>query len=229
MTAGTRLQDCRLPLRQVLLAARHAMARPQGLSAKELQGKLEMTRYAPALLLLDRFRRAMAWTDGEQLLGKIAVTTQQIPAAGAGAGGATVLAAMVDSRCSGPHMLLRHVPYPLPDSFFFVFTQYIDRRSLIKSLPGEQFAWLARRDSGFRYEAIAGGRSELLRKCIATAKALGEWLKTVQRGAVRVGKLQAYCDEFAFRYEHSDSPEAAYNELLRRLVRGPKMSSKWVV
>lgn len=227
VTAGTRLEDCRIPLRTVLLAARHAVARPEGLSARQLQSVAGLSRYETALNLVDRFRIAMA--AEEELRGRIAACVKMIPLAGSGSHGATVLVALVDGRSAGPRLLIRQIRSRTASCVTMEIVQHIADGSCLLTRPADEFAWLAKLDSGYLYSAIRDEDSSLLERCEAAGDTLRDWLRKVYHGAVRIEKFQGYCDEFAFRYEYGASPEQAYDELLRRLFGGPEALPKYVV
>ena len=142
VTAGTLLHGSRLPLNKILGAAYFTLATPEGVSARQLQELLGLSRYEPALRLMACFRSAMAPTVHDLLWGRIAVTTRKIPVAGAKADGATVLVACVDRRYRWPHALIRKIPEASESWTIEMLYDYVDLESTILTDGGAEFAWL---------------------------------------------------------------------------------------
>lgn len=73
VTAGTIFEKTRVPLTVWFRAAWEMTARPQGVSARNLQRSVGLGSYQTAWMMLHRFRRAMVMPDREQLSGVVEV------------------------------------------------------------------------------------------------------------------------------------------------------------
>ncbi|MBT3191085.1 MAG: IS1595 family transposase [Verrucomicrobia bacterium] len=224
VTAGTPLQDTRLPLRTVLLAARHSFASPVGLSAVQLQKAVGLPRYQSAMNLLSRFRSCMAFPD-DRMQGRVAVATGPIRTAGSGPSGVPVLAAIATSR-QGPHYLFRRILNTDAERLKQNFRTYVQQGAVVLTDAADHWAWLDA-ESAYRHRPAAD-QDPLLKRCNNLLGALRDWLQNVHGGAVRTDHLQCYLDEFAFRAEYAEDPELAYTELVRRLI-GPRPNRTFLV
>jgi hypothetical protein len=211
VTAITRLQGCRVPLPQILLAARYTVSSPSGLTANQLKDAVGLSRYETAFDLLRLFRSVMAVPTGDILTGTIAITTVSVPAADS----TTVLVACADNTHEHPHVLFRVISSPIVDPGG-VLDSRVARNATILAPPGLEVSGLAAQ--GHEVRTGGPGDAVLMTRCTRLAEALRAWLQDVHGGAVLAKNLQKYLDEFAFHAEYGD-PEQAYAELIRRLVQ----------
>lgn len=224
VTAGTALQDCRLPLRKIIRAAIVFTTPGFGISARGLQTAAGLSRYETALNLADRFRHAMAWPDLMQLSGRVALRVISLPAAGRREVPALLM--LSDRDCGGGRRLRAVALRELSGNCiaFHVIT-CVAKRTRITAAPSDEFAWLSERRYRYRFSADRNGADPLLARCCRAGDNLCAWLKRVHRGTVQSRSLQGYLDEFAFRRDYKMSHEKTCRALLCGLVGGPPPAS----
>jgi predicted RNA-binding Zn-ribbon protein involved in translation (DUF1610 family)/transposase-like protein len=79
VTAGTVMHGSKVPLRTWFLAAHLLATHSNGMSALQLQAKLDLGSYKTAWLLLHKLRRAMVAPDRSMLAGDVEVDETTIP------------------------------------------------------------------------------------------------------------------------------------------------------
>ncbi len=219
VTAGTIFHKTRTPLTVWFEAAWLFSASKQGLSATELQAVAGLGGYQTAWAMLHRFRIAMSSTGRERLAGRVEVDETFIGGADQPGGfgrsgiGKVMVAAAVERR--GPHALgrvrLQVVENGTLDSLRPFLADTITPGSTVISDAFPTYV-PATGSLGLAHERIniaASGRpaDELLPGVHRVFSLLKRVLASTYQGAVSPEHLQAYLDEFAFRFNRRTSTQ----------------------
>jgi transposase-like protein len=221
-TAGTVLHATHTPLRTWFWAAYLVSTHQPGISAKQLQRQLALSRYETAWLMLAKLRRAMVAPERELLRdeveideffiggheeglrggrqrGKKALVAIGIEVRGAGSGRVR-LAVLPDA--SGP--TLRDFAKATTQPGAIVHTDGLQSYRIL-SKHGYDHRRRAQQN------ALAGEQSlPRAHRAISNLKA---WMHGTHRG-VSDQHLQVYLDEFVFRHNRRGTPMAAFQTLL---------------
>ena len=221
VTAGTVLHGSHLGLRTWFLAAWLMATHANGISARQLWKQLGLGSYKSAWLLVRKLRRAMVDPEREPLAGLVEVDETSLPFRAKGEParpgrsheGKLLLAGAVEIRGKGPGRV---------------------RLAVIERLLGRRARRLRRRrDRGRQHRgerrlaglpAPQGGEARPeggRRRAGPHGAALGP-SGVREREAVGSGRLpraaaehlQAYLDEFVFRFNRRRTPHAAFDRLL---------------
>ena len=235
VTAGTIFDKTRTPLRVWLAAAWYLTNQKQGVSALGLQRVLGLGSYQTAWTMLHRLRRAMVRPGREQLKGLVevdetylAITDRQEPISPKGRKSSThkvlvVMAVeMLEPRGFGRIRLRRiskdSAPYVIP------FVQEVVE-------PGAQ----VRTDGSAAYRSLtelgyAHQRTVMLGSDVPAhvsmagvhrvAALVQRWILGTHHGSVQPAHLDAYLDEFVFRFNRrtSNSRGLLFYRLLQQAV-----------
>ena len=235
VTAGTIFDKTRTPLRVWLAAAWYLTHQKQGASALGLQRVLGLGSYQTAWTMLHRFRRAMVRPDLGRLKGSVevgaatlAITDRDAPifAARRNSGTSEVLVVlaveMLQPKGFG-RIRMRRIEND-PDVCVVPFVQ--------ESIePGAQ----VRTDGSAAYRSLSKlgydhQRTVMLGSEVAAhvpmagvhrvASLVKRWLLGTHQGAVQPGHLDAYLDEFVFRFNRrtSSSRGMLFYQLLQQAV-----------
>lgn len=220
VTAGTIFDKTRTPLRVWLAAAWYLTNQKQGVSALGLQRVLGLGSYQTAWAILHRLRRAMVRPDRERLRGTVevdetylAITDRAQPQSAQGRKNNTTkvlvaLAVEVREPMGFGRIRLRRIA---ADSQEFVvpFVQ-------ASVEPGAQL----RTDGSAAYRSLAGlgydhrrsvmlGAEDPAHVTLAgvhrVASLIKRWILGTHHGAVQPEHLDAYLDEFVFRFNRRTS------------------------
>jgi transposase-like protein len=235
VTAGTIFDKTRTPLRVWLAAAWYLTNQKQGVSALGLQRVLGLGSYQTAWTMLHRFRRAMVRPGREQLKGLVevdetylAITDRQDPASPVGrkSNTAKVLVAMA-------------VEILQPKGFGRIRLRRIDRDSAPYVIPFVQEVVEAgaqvRTDGSAAYRSLTElgfthQRTVMLGSQVAAhvsmagvhrvASLVQRWILGTHHGSVQPEHLDAYLDEFVFRFNRrtSNSRGLLFYRLLQQAV-----------
>jgi len=235
VTAGTIFDKTRTPLRVWLAAAWYLTNQKQGVSALGLQRVLGLGSYQTAWAILHRLRRAMVRPDRDRLRGTVevdetylAITDRDAPQSAQGRKNNTskvvvALAVEVLEPKGFGRIRLRRIA---ADSAEFVvpFVQ-------ASVEPGTQL----RTDGSAAYRSLAGlgydhrrsvmlGAEDPAHVALAgvhrVASLIKRWILGTHHGAVQPEHLDAYLDEFVFRFNRrtSSSRGMLFYRLLQRAV-----------
>lgn len=235
VTAGTILDGIRVPLTTWFDAAWELVSQRNGVSAAELQRALNL-RYATAWSVLHRLRSAMSPPEDERLTGRVEVDETVIDGVhhtsqkGNGAAASIVGLAVEVERPKGYERIRLCVldSYAARDLVPFVrgavtpgATVVTDGWRGYDSLP----------DRGYALEEVAAPdrRFAQVRAPAATervASLLERWLHDTHHGVVDPRYLQAYLNEYAFRYNRpaSEPRGVLFRRLLQQAVTLPGSS-----
>lgn len=235
VTSGTIFDKTRTPLRVWLAAAWYLTNQKQGVSALGLQRVLGLGSYQTAWTMLHRFRRAMVRPGREQLKGLVevdetylAITDRQDPITAAGRKSNTtkvlvVMAVEMLQPTGFGRIRLRRIP---KDSAAYVipFVQEVIE-------PGAQ----VRTDGSAAYRSLselgyAHQRTVMLGSGVPAhvsmagvhrvAALVQRWILGTHHGSVQPDHLDAYLDEFVFRFNRrtSSSRGMLFYRLLQQAV-----------
>ena len=221
VTAGTVLHRSRTPLREWFWAAYLITTHTPGMSALQLQRQLGIPRYETAWTLLQKLRRAMRRPGRERLRGTVEVDETYIGNQEGLRGGrqlgdrALVVGAVeVRGRASG-RVRLQVVPDASGSSLTgFVHTN-VELGTIVITDGWQGYAPLSR--MGYPRHPTTQRRparaAVILPRVHRVFGNLKTWLRGTHHG-VDPKHLQAYLDEFTFRFNRRRTPMAAFQSLL---------------
>jgi transposase-like protein len=223
VTAGTVLHRTRTPLTHWFWASYLVASHTPGLSALQLQRQLGIARYETAWVMLHKLRRAMVRPDREQLHTEVEVDEAYIGGPEAGLRGrapledkALVVAAVeVRGRGSGRVRLQVVTDASARSLTGFVKTN-VTPGTVVRTDGWQGYAPLA--SLGYRHRPRTRGAdprraAKLLPRIHRLFGNLQTWLRGTHHG-VGHKHLQAYLDEFTFRFNRRRTPPAAFQTLL---------------
>lgn len=214
LTAGTIFAGTRKPLRVWFKAMWWVSTQKTGGSAKGLMRLLGLKSYQTAWTWLQKLRRAMVRPGRDKLAGTVEVDDSFIGAVEAGVSGRAshvkariVVAVEVDGRKIGRGRL-RHVPDFSADSLVPFVEDNVEPGSKVRTDGWQGYVPL--RDKGYRHTVTVIGKdparaSRLLPAVHRVVSLLKRWLVGTHHGRVEATHLQAYLDEFAFRFNRRKS------------------------
>ena len=222
VTAGTVLHRTRVPLTQWFWAAYLATTHTPGLSALQLQRQLGIARYETAWMMLQKLRRAMVRPDRELLHDKVEVDETYVggPEAGLRGGrelrGKTLVVGAVEVRgkASG-RVRLQVVPDASGPSLSGFVKTNVERGAIVVTDGWQGYAPLS--EMGYRHRPRTQREPKRAQQILPRVHRVFGNLKTWLRGThhgVSHQHLQAYLDEFTFRFNRRRTPMAAFQTLL---------------
>jgi len=232
VTAGTIFDKTRTPLRVWLAAAWYLTNQKQGVSALGLQRVLGLGSYQTAWTMLHRFRRAMVRPDRDRLKGQVevdetylALTDREEPLSAVGRKSSTAKVLVVIA-----------VETLQPKGFGRIRLRRIDRDSAPYVIPFVQEAIepgaQVRTDGSAAYRSLKElgydhQRSVMLGSDVPAhvsmagvhrvASLVKRWILGTHHGSVQPEHLDAYLDEFVFRFNRRTS--ASRGMLFYRLLQ----------
>ncbi len=223
VTAGTVLHGSHLGLRTWFLAAWLVATHRNGMSARQLWLQLGLGSYKTAWLLLRKLRRAMVDPDREPLAGLVEADETSIPfrskdgpaerRPGRSREGKLLIAGAVEIRGKGPGRARLAVigDYSAASLGGFVAGNVADGSTVVSD-GWSGYAKLkdVKHDPKVIGDAPAHAVLPWVHRVFANAK---RWAMGVYHG-LRPGHLQAYLDEFAFRFNRRRTPHAAFDRPL---------------
>lgn len=225
VTAGTIFDKTRTPLTTWFEAAWHLTTAKNGMSAKTLQNTLGAS-YRVAWTLLQRYRIAMVRTDRKPLSGNVEVDETFVGGVERGAKrgrGALKCVVVVAVEIMEPkgfgRIRMRHVPDASAKSLVPFVREVVEPGSVIvtdgwggyNNLPthGYMRTKLVLSDSGDPAHIAMPGVHRV-------ASLLKRWILGTHQGSVDAAYLQAYLEEFTFRFNRRTSNNRGL--LFRRLI-----------
>jgi len=221
LTAGSVLHRTRLPLTVWFWATYLVTTHTPGLSAVQLQRQLGLS-YETAWALLHKLRRAMVNPEREALKDKVEVDEMYLGGPEAGLKGGRQLlekalvvgAVEVRGKAAGRVRL-----QAVPDASARSLTGFVKRTVALGTLilTDGWGAYAPLPDMGYRHRPRTQGTPERAAKLLPHIHRvfgnLKTWLGGTHHG-VGHDHLQAYLDEFAFRFNRRRTPMAAFQTLL---------------
>jgi transposase-like protein len=222
VTAGTVLHGTRTPLRVWFWAAYLVATHHPGISAKQLQRQLGLSRYETAWLILHKLRRAMVAPERELLKDEVEIDEffvgglEEGQRGGRQRGKKALCAIAIEVRGRGSGRLRLSV---LPDATrpsLLAFTKATTAPGAIVHTDGWH-PYRALAQHGYEHrrrpKSTTMPGEQLLPRAHRAVSNLKAWLHGTHRG-VGDPHLQVYLDEFAFRHNRRRTPMAAFQTLL---------------
>lgn len=226
VTAGTVLHKTRTPLRVWFWAAYLVATHHPGISAKQLQRQLGLSRYETAWLILHKLRRAMVAPERERLRGEVEVDECLIGGVEAGHEGRgpgekktlVGVAIEVRGRGSGRLRLAALTDASGPSLQAFVYAT-VTPGAIVHTDGWRAYNKIANngyehRPRSQRAAVLRGDHDDpILPRAHRATSNLKMWLAGTHRG-VSSAQLPVYLDEFVFRHNRRQTPMAAFQTLL---------------
>ena len=232
LTAGTIFEKTRTPLRVWLAAAWYLTNQKHGVSALGLQRVLGLGSYQTAWTMLHRFRRAMVRTGRERLKGLveideayIAITNRENPISAVRRKSHTRkvmigLAVEILQPKGFGRIRLRQLPSDSKDNVRQFIQDSVEADAIVRTDGSGSYAKL--HEIGYRHE-----RNPLLGSKVPAhvsmagvhrvAALLKRWILGTHHGSIQPEHLDAYLDEFVFRFNRRAS--ASRGMLFYRLLQ----------
>jgi transposase-like protein len=232
VTAGTIFDKTRTSLRVWLAAAWYVTNQKQGVSALGLQRVLGLGSYQTAWTMLHRFRRAMVRPDRHRLQGLVevdeaylAITDRDQPISAIGRKNNTskvliVLAVEILQPKGFGRIRLRRISNDSAECVVPFVQTSIEPASTVRT--DGSAAYRSLRELGYDHERnVMLGSDTPAHVSMAgvhrVAALLKRWILGTHHGSVQPGHLDAYLDEFVFRFNRRSS--ASRGMLFYRLLQ----------
>lgn len=223
VTAGTIFQDSHLPLGTWFRALWYVTNQKNGISALGLQRALGLGSYKTAGAILHKLRRAMVRPGRDRLRGVGEVDETYwggeepgVPGRGAEEKALMIVAAQEEGKGLG-RIRLRRIPDRTGTSLHRFIAEAIEPGSTVRT--GGLPAYLGL--SGYVHDRQVQRRQAegeyLLPRVHRVVSLLKRWLLGTHQGAVGHDQLDAYLDEFTFRFNRRTS--ASRGKLFYRLAQ----------
>lgn len=223
VTAGTVFQDTRVPLVTWFRAIWQVTSQKSGVSALGLQRVLGLGSYKTAWAMLHKLRRAMVRPGRARLAGLVEVDETYWGGEETGVVGRLthekdliVVAAQADGRGIG-RIRLRRVPDLTKASLHGFIRDVVEPGSTVRTDGLSAYVGLRGyvHDRQVQRDQPAG--EHLLPRVHRVVSLLKRWLLGTHQGAVGPEHLDAYLDEFTFRFNRRTS--ASRGKLFYRLIQ----------
>lgn len=239
VTAGTIFEKTRTPLRVWLAAAWYATSQKQGVNALGLQRVLGLGSYQTAWAMLHRFRAAMVRPGRESLHGIVevdetylAISDRQKPVNAKGRKSHTnktlivIAVEMLEPKGFG-RIRLQRVLNDSADSVLPFVQQGIEQGSTVHTDGSAAYRTLP--DLGYVHQRTVMIGSDVAAHVSMpgvhrVAALLKRWILGTHHGAVQPAHLDAYLDEFVFRFNRRSSSSRGmlfYRLLQQAVVTNP--------
>jgi transposase-like protein len=215
------MHGTRTPLRLWFWAAYLVATHHPGISAKQLQRQLGLSRYETAWLILQKLRRAMVAPERELLKDEVEVDEFYLGGEEAGLRGGrqrgkkALVGVVIEVRGAGSGRVRLQVLKDASAESLGPFIKATTAPGAIVHTDGWRGYWGLER-IGFehrpRQQKVPPGE-ELLPRAHRAVSNLKAWLHGTHRG-VGDPHLQVYLDEYVFRHNRRQTPMAAFQTLL---------------
>lgn len=224
VTAGTVMHKTRTPLVTWLLTAWLMVTDKRGISSCHLERQLGL-RHETAFQMLHKLRAGMVAPDREMLRGTVEVDESYFGAAKEIAQ-KTLVAGAVEVRkgtnkkgeaITFPGRIrLQHVPSRQAEDLLRFAIENIEEGSVVVTDGLSSYADVPLAGFKRKIERPIGGRSkdDVLKHYHLMISNLKTWLQGTHHGRVEPKHLQAYLNEYAFRYNRRGNLYAAFARLL---------------
>jgi transposase-like protein len=221
-TAGTVMHATRTPLRTWFWAAYLVATQQPGISAKQLQRQLGLSRYETAWMLLHKLRRAMVAPERERLKGEVEIDEFFLGGyedglqGGRKPGKKALCGVAIEVRGRGSGRLRLQMLADGSAPSLLAFAQATTAAGAIVHTDGWQpYRVLAKHgyDHRRRPKRTVAPGEQLLPRAHRAISNLKAWMHGTHRG-VSDEHLPVYLDEFVFRHNRRNTPLAAFQTLL---------------
>ncbi|MGY2746070.1 IS1595 family transposase [Arthrobacter sp. UYCu723] len=226
LTAGTVLHKTHTALHLWFWAAYLMTTGTPGISARQLQRQLGLSRYETAWTMLHKLRRAMVNPERTLLTGEVEVDECEVggPEVGRRGGrnltaraGQIVVAVEVRGQGSG-RVRMKVIPNASGDTLGTFVTDTVAPGAIVHT--DGWMGYVPLRNKGYdhrprsqRAAKRAGDPDPVLPRVHRAISNFKTWLRGTHR-SVGNEHLQVYLDEFTFRYNRRSTPMAAFQSLL---------------
>ena len=213
VTAGTVMHKSKVPLCSWLWAAWLLVTSKRGVSALEIQRQLGLGSYKTAFTMLHKLRHAMVSPDRTLLRGAVEVDVSMFGPHGDPV--QVLIIGAVEARDRGPaRCRFRVIPEEDAENAQGFIRDVVEPESTVQTDGHQAYRTL----TGYRHEVqVVGkgyGRGEVLPYYHTAVANLRAFLGGTPHGAWRPKHLQAYLNEFCFRYNRRGNLAAAFQTLL---------------
>jgi transposase-like protein len=211
VTAGTIFQDSKLPLTLWFRAIWHVTSQKNGVSALGLQRVLGLGSYETAWAMLHKLRRAMVRPGRDRLRGVVEVDETYWGGEEEGVIGRLThekaliaVAAEEDGKGIG-RIRLRRIPDLTKATLHAFIDQAVEPGSVVRTDGLSAYLGLAdyRHDRQVQRKQPPG--EHLMPRVHRVVSLLKRWLLGTHQGAIGQDHLDAYLDEFTFRFNRRTS------------------------
>ena len=239
VTAGTIMHKSKQSLAIWLLAAWLVATDKRGISAVQLQRQLGLSRYETAFQMLHRFRAAMVAPERTTLCGVVEVDETLVGSGKRGrpeeeAPEKMIVIGAVEVRLNaktGAHypgrLRFRLIPARTAVELELFVAEVVEPGSIVVTDGLKEYDVVTLH--GFKRSIQIAGRAgltkdDVLKHFHLAASNLKTWLAGTHHGAPSKKHLQAYLNEYAFRFNRRGDVFAAFQRLLgiASQVRGPE-------
>ncbi|MBA3575862.1 MAG: IS1595 family transposase [Pseudonocardiales bacterium] len=221
-TAGTVMHGTHMPLRTWFWAAYLVATHHPGISAKQLQRQLGLSRYETAWLILQKLRRAMVAPERELLKGEVEIDEfflgghEDNLKGGRQHGKKALIGAAIEVRGAGSGRLRLQALANSQATTLRTFTQATTAPGAIVHTDG-LFSYRGLDKLGYEHRprkvaSVAPGE-QLLPRAHRAISNLKAWMHGTHR-SVSDEHLPVYLDEYVFRHNRRSTPMAAFQTLL---------------
>jgi transposase-like protein len=215
ITAGTIFADTRLPLSSWFAAAWYASSQKPGVSALGLKRTLGLGSYETAWALLHKLRRAMVRPGRELLAGELEVDESYLGGPrpgrrGRGALGKQIVAIAAEALPRGAigRIRISRIVDCSEQTLTGFVSAVAEPGSVVYTDHWSGYAGLAA--AGFRHwptnvSASGDPAHVAMPRVHRVASLLKRWLLGTHHGGVKPGQLDAYVEEFVFRFNRRTS------------------------
>ena len=240
-TAGTIFQDTRTPLTVWFAAAWYLTTQKNGISALGLKRVLGLGSYQTAWAMLHRYRSAMVRPGRERLNGDVEVDESSFGGVkpgkrGRGAAGKALVGIAVEQR--SPKSYGRARMWVIPDATSVTLREFLSANvepgavvisDSLASYPaacGKDY-----RHKPFNVHASGLAAHLPLPGVHRVASLAKRWLLGTHQGAVEIDHLQAYLNEFCFRFNRRQSRSRGllFYRLMQLAVAAPSLTYRHLV
>ena len=213
VTAGTVMHRSRQPLRVWFHAAYLVTTQTPGMSAVQFQRQMGMSSYKTAFTILHKLRSAMVRPGRSKLSGIAEVDETYIGGerpgpSGRGALNKVIVVGAVDLHGKYANRVrLRVIPNVTGETLIGFIKTNVEEGSLVKTDDWKAYSKLT--SEGYRHEVTLD-----LPHIHRVFSNLKTWLLGTHHGAVKKQHLQAYLNEYCFRFNCRKTPMAAFQTVL---------------
>jgi len=214
VTAGTIFQDSHLPLTLWFRAAWWVTSQKNGVSAMGLQRVLGLKSYKTAWTMLHKLRHAMVRPGRDRLQGCVEVDEAFVGGEEEGVHGRqtetkAMIAVAVEEDGKGiGRIRMRRIPDASAESLMPFIEDSVESGSLVHTDGWLGYQPLDGKDYRHKITFLKGNKktaSELMPRVHLAVALLKRWLLGTHQGGVSLEHLDAYLDEFTFRFNRRKS------------------------
>lgn len=235
VTAGTIFDKTRTSLRTWLAAAWYLMNQKQGVSALGLQRVLGLGSYETAWTMLHRFRRAMVRPDRQRLKGRVevdetylAISDREAPISPAARKSSTskvlviIAVEMLQPKGFG-RIRLRQIENDSDECVVPFVQQFVEPGAQVRTDGSAAYRSLSTLGYDHQRSVMLGSDTPAhvsMAGVHRVASLVKRWMLGTHHGSVQPEHLDAYLDEFVFRFNRrtSNSRGLLFYRLLQQAV-----------